>query len=118
MTGPTSAGRVAGSWLKSASIWTTTVAPPARATAEAVEIGAAQALLGRPMTDTDARIGDGEPVGKVAGAIRRAVVHDEQRGLRQGVEDGGRDRADVVGLVVGGQDDPDGLGWGGHGRQV
>ena len=110
-----------GSWLKSASIWTTVVAPPASATREAIEIGAAEALLVRPMPDPDPWVGGGQRVGQPSGAIGRLVVDDEQRRVRQRREDGGRDRLDVLGLVVGRQDDPDALarrGWrdGGSGR--
>ena len=100
------AGR-AGSWLKSASIWTTVVAPPASATREAVEVGAAEALLEGAMADPDPRVGGGQRVGQPSGAVGRAVVDDEQRRGRQRREDGGRDRPDVLGLVVGRQDDPD-----------
>ena len=74
---------------------------------EAVEIGAAEALLDRAVADPDARVGRGQLVGELAGAVRRAVVDDEQRRAREGLEDGGGDRADVLGFLVRRQDDPD-----------
>ena len=49
---------------------------------EAIEIGAAEALLGRPMADADARVAGGQLVGEPAGAVGRAVVDDEQRRRR------------------------------------
>ena len=98
--------------------------------AEAVEIGAPESLLDGSVPDTDPRIGGGELVRQASGPIGRLVVDDEQDGRREGSEDRRRDRADVLGFVVGGQDHPDALarrahhrlgcgrGWGGHGRQV
>ena len=50
--------------------------------AEPVEVRPAEALLGGPMLDADARIGRGEAVGELAGPVGRAVVHDQQHGAR------------------------------------
>ena len=58
------------------------------------------------MLDADARIGRREPVREVAGAVGRAVVDDEQHGAGERVEDRRRDPGQVLGLVVGRQDDP------------
>jgi hypothetical protein len=73
---------------------------------EPVEVRAAQALLPGPVVDVDPRVVRREAVGQVAGPIGRAVVDDEQRGPGEGVEDGGRDRLEVLALVVGREDDP------------
>ena len=55
--------------------------------AEPVEVGPAQALLGRAVPHADARIGGGQLVGQAAGAVGRVVVDDEQRRARQSAED-------------------------------
>ena len=44
---------------------------------EAVQVGRAQAGLVGAVQDRDLRVGGGEPVGDVAGAVGRAVVDDE-----------------------------------------
>jgi hypothetical protein len=41
--------------------------------------------------DLDPQVGGRQLVGQLAGAVRGAVVDDEELGLRQGVEDGRRD---------------------------
>ena len=73
---------------------------------EAVEIGAAEARLHRAVADPDARVRRRHLVGQPARAVRRPVVDDEQGRAREGLEDGGGDRADVLGFLVRGEDDP------------
>ena len=118
-TGAMSDGRAAGSWLKSASIWTTTDAP-LECDREPVQVGPPETLLRRPMSDADAFVGRGQLVGDAAGPVRRTVVDHEQHGAGDRCEDRLGDRPDVVGLVVGRQDDPRPGPRGvlvGHGRQ-
>ena len=74
--------------------------------AEPVEVRPPETLLGLAVEDADARVGLGQLVGQAAGAVRRVVVDDEQRRARQGAEDRFGDRADVLGFVIGGEDDP------------
>jgi hypothetical protein len=58
--------------------------------------------------DLDVRVDLGQLVGDVAGAIRAAVVHDQQVSLGQRRPDPARDGFQVLPLVVRGHDD-DGL---------
>jgi hypothetical protein len=88
--------------------------------AESGEVGAAEAVLALAMQDADVGVLEREPVGEVAGAVRRRVVHDEH-GARDGRvaarERGPRERdhgREVLALVVGGEDDPGG----GHGEEL
>ena len=64
---------------------------PLRATrerdAEAVDVRASEALLAGAVEHLDARLTGRELVGDGAGAVWRRVVHDEQRGAGQRVED-------------------------------
>ena len=72
------------------------------------------------MSDADAFVGRGQLVGDAAGPVRRTVVDHEQHGAGDRCEDRLGDRPDVVGLVVGRQDDPRPGPRGvlvGHGRQ-
>ncbi len=91
---------------------------PVEGHAEPIEIRPTQALLRLAVANADARIGGRELIGDLAGAVGRAVVDDEKRRRGQHVEHGGRDRSDVLGLVVGRDDDPDGRREGAHGRAV
>ena len=87
---------------------------------EPVEVGAAEALLGSPMADQDPLVGRGQLIGDPTGPIGRRVVDHEQRRPGQGRQDRLRHGPDVVGLVVGRQDDPCprcGGALAGHGRQ-
>jgi hypothetical protein len=59
------------------------------------------------MEDLDPWVGGRELVRQLAGAVRGAVVDDQQVGLREDLEDGGRDGGQVLPLVVGRQNDPD-----------
>jgi hypothetical protein len=68
--------------------------------AEPVEVRATQTLLRRSVPNADPLIGRGETVGDRPGAVRRIVVDDEDASLRERREDGRRDRADIVGLVI------------------
>jgi hypothetical protein len=74
---------------------------------EAVAVGDPEPLLAGPVEDLDPRVGGRQLVGQLAGSVRGAVVDDEQVGLREGLEDGGRDGRQVLPLVVGRQNDPD-----------
>ena len=94
------------------------MAPAVERDAEPIEVGPPETLLRRPMTDPDPRIRGGQLVGDPAGAVGRAVVDDEDRRGGQRLEDRGGDRADVLGLVVGREDDPDGGRGSAHGRPV
>src|SRR6185369_17326016 len=48
----------------------------------------------------------GQLIGDPSRAVGRVIVDDEDVRLRQREQDGSRDRTDVVGLVVRGQNDP------------
>ena len=73
--------------------------------AEPGDVSLAQARLFRPVQDLYVRVGLGQLVGDVTGAIRAVVVHHEQVSLRQRGPDPARDRLQVLPLVVGGHDD-------------
>ena len=63
-------------------------------------------MLG-PVQDLDPLLGGGNPVGDLPGPVGRVVVDDEDpRVLGQLREDGGDEGLDVLGLVIGGQDQP------------
>ena len=102
-----SAGSTAGSWLKSASIWTTHRRAAGEGDAEAVEVGPAESLLGGPMSDAD-RAGRPRPARRRCRRSRRATRRRRRGSWPPGSASrmAARDRADVLGLVVGGQDDP------------
>ncbi len=51
---------------------------PVQGLAEAVEVGAAEALLRGAVPDPDPPVLGREPVGELAGAVRRAIVDDQQ----------------------------------------
>ena len=76
--------------------------------AEPGDVCLAQARLLRPVHDLDVRIGLGQLVRDVAGAVRAVVVHDQQVGLGQRGPDPAGDRFQVLPLVVSRHDD-DGL---------
>ena len=59
------------------------------------------------MQDPDSRIPGGQIIGQAAGAVGRVVIDDQERCRGQGSQDGGDHRADVLGLVVGREHDPD-----------
>ena len=75
-----------------------------------VEVGPAEALLRRAMADPDPGVDGGQAVGDRAGPVRRAVVHDQERRSWQRRQDRHADRAEVLGLVVRREDDPDAYG--------
>lgn len=52
-----------------------------------------------------ARIALSQLIGQAAGAVRRGVVDDENRGLGQSIVDGRDDGGQVLYLIVGGDDD-------------
>jgi len=64
------------------------------------------------MQDRDAGVVAGQLVGQIAGPVGRAVVDDEDVGLRHRREDRLDDRADVLALVVGRNEHPDARGGG------
>jgi hypothetical protein len=70
--------------------------------AEPGHVGGAQALLAGPVQDVHGRVGGGEPVGDLAGAVRAVVVGDEDVHLGYRPPQPIDDDLDVVGLVVGG----------------
>src|ERR1035437_7329775 len=74
---------------------------------EAGHVSAAQALLGLAVQDRDRRALPRQVVGEIAGAVRGAVVHEQDVSFGDRLEDGGADRTDVVALVVCRDDDPD-----------
>ena len=77
---------------------------------EARQVGAAESLLALAVQHPHRLELLGEPVRDPAGAVRRAVVDDEDRVLEAGRLELGQRRPhealDVLGLVVGGQDEP------------
>ena len=76
-------------------------------------VGGAEAALAGAMQDRDAVVALGHPVGDLAGPVRRGVVDDEDPAdLGGGGEDRGEDQLQVLRLVVGRQDDPNGPGFG------
>jgi len=89
--------------------------------AEGVAVGGADALLERPVKDVDARVARRELVGDPPGPVRRAVVGDQEVTVDPGALELGEDRLDqrrdVLGLVVGGDADPDRSPRRGVGRQ-
>jgi hypothetical protein len=72
------------------------------------------------VADEDPGVGARQAVGDRTGPVGRAVVDDEERRAGGRRENGRGDRREILGLVVGGQDDPgagpDGLKGGGHRR--
>ena len=103
---PRAPGGSAGSWLKSASIWTTTRGPAVKGGAEAVQVRPAEALLGRAMEDPDARVGR-RPARPRGDRCRRASRRRRRAGSRRAVPRGSRgDWPDVLRFVVGREDDP------------
>jgi hypothetical protein len=76
---------------------------------EAGDVRARQAALAGSVQDADVPMAGGEVVGDRAGAVRGVVVDDEDRRLdRRGLPDGGDQRRQVLGLLVGRDDDPRG----------
>ena len=75
--------------------------------AEAVEVGPAEALLGRPMADAD-RGGRRRPARRRSSPVPSGEPSSTTSSVAPGrlVEDRRRDRPDVLGLVVRRQDDP------------
>ena len=105
-------GRSAGSWEKSASIWATSSAPAGERDARSRRRrpGRGPPCAARCRTSTSS-CSAREPVGDLAGAVGRGVVDDQHAPLgRQLLADARDDRLEVVGLVVGRQDEPDGRG--------
>ncbi len=79
--------------------------------AKAGEVGRADAVLLGAVQHLHPVVLGGQPIGDLAGAVGRAVVDDQHaqalgRGAAQRLAGGGDDRLDVLGLVVGGQDQP------------
>lgn len=73
---------------------------------EGGEIGLAQPLFFRPVQDLDApRMRGRQRLGDRAGAVRRGVVHDQEAKVGLQREDLLGQGAQVLGLVVGGQED-------------
>ena len=85
---------------------------PSQNVPEGGHVGASQALFGPAMKDRDAGVVAGQLVGQIAGSVGRAVVDDEDIGLRHRREDRLDDRADVLALVVGRNEHPDARGGG------
>ena len=98
-------GRCSGRCEPSASISTIDVVAALQRPAEPGDVRLAQAGLLGPVHDLDVRVGLGQLVGDVAGAIRAVVVHHQQVGLGQRCPDPARDRLQVLPLVVGRHDD-------------
>ena len=72
------------------------------------DIGRPEALLSRPVQNLHAGVRGREPVRDVAGPVRRRVVHDQDPRPRGQVPQRPLDhRREVVGLVVGRDDEPD-----------
>ncbi len=81
------------------------------------EVGGADAVLLGAVQHLDPFVLGSEAVGDLAGAVGRAVVDDEHakalgRGLRQNRPGGSNDGLNILGLVVGGKDQPGVLGRG------
>ena len=77
--GAISDGRTAGSWLKSASIWTTTPAPPSSAVRNPSRYARPRPCLAVRWRTRTRGSDCGQLVGQAAGAVGRVVVDDEQR---------------------------------------
>ena len=95
--------------------------------AEPVEVRAPKALLGPAVPHADPCVGRGQLLRDVAGPVRGGVVHHQQRGAGEGLQDRRRDRGQVLALVERGQHHPgagaggwslDGIRQGVHVRQV
>ena len=89
-------------------------APRAQRVLEARHVGAAEAGLARPVEDLDVVARGRQRVGDLAGPVGRAVVdhqHADARAARRSTRV--HERLEVLGLVVGGEDDP-----GRHERRV
>src|SRR5262249_58180615 len=77
----------------------------------------AEAELASAVQDVDARVGGGQLVGQLAGAVGRVVVDDQHLGGRQHLPNLREQRREVVALVVGGERDENARGTRGrHGR--
>src|SRR4029450_11889377 len=89
---------------------------------KAREIRRPEPLLHRPMDDGNAPVSLSEPVRDLARAVRRVVVHHEQvAGFGKLLQNGRDDPLEVLGLVVGREDDPDAVSPGsgcGHGGKI
>jgi hypothetical protein len=92
------------------------VGPVGERHVEAGEVGAPESLLVRPVEHADALDLPGQAIGDLTGAVGRVVVHDQDRVLEPGAlqlrQGGPNERLDVLGLVVGREDEP-GSGQGG-----
>ena len=89
----------------------TNAAPSCERVREAGEVGGAQALAHRAVQHLDGVELAGEAVGDAAGPVGRVVVDDEdamrlRRGALEHDQRGAHDRLEVLGLVVGGEDEP------------
>jgi len=73
---------------------------------EPIEICPTESLLEGTMADVDARIGGRQRVREATGPVGGLVVDHEQGGPGEALEDASCDRAEILGLVVGRQDDP------------
>ena len=78
---------------------------------ESGQVGLAEAGLAGPVKDLDGRELGRQPVGDLPGPVRGVVIHDQQpvragRGLLELSERSADDRLEVLGLVIGGDDEP------------
>ena len=79
---------------------------------EAGQVRRAQTVLGRAVHDVHpVRVGEGQLVGELAGAVRAAVVDDQNVHVGTGVLHPSDDQRQVLPLVVGGDDDQSALTW-------
>jgi hypothetical protein len=77
----------------------------AQPVAKSLEVSGAEPELAGAVHHRDARVASRQLVEDAAGAVRRVVVHEQDVGVGQHFEDRRGDRADVVALVVRGDDD-------------
>ena len=72
------------------------VVPVLERPAEAREVGLPQPGLARPVQHVDPRLGGGQLVGQLAGAVGRIVVHDQHVELGILLQDLGHDERQVT----------------------
>src|SRR6185312_7413828 len=86
--------------------------------AEAGDVGGPEPFLDLAMQDADVAVALGEALGDRAGPVRGAVVDDQHPGRGRKLRPRGFDQGlDVLGLVIGGEDQPGGSGVGGRHRR-
>ncbi len=81
------------------------VVVPLEGPAEAIEIGAPEAELARPVHHVDPFVPLGDAVGEGAGAVRGGVVDHQDVRVREDLEDSVEEGRQIVSLVVGRGDD-------------